>query len=278
MPSKLVVRCFSVSADGYGAGPNQDIDNPMGVGGMALHEWVLPTQFFQKKLFNKDGGTTGPDNDFAVRGFENIGAWILGRNMFGPVRGTLARRQLEGLVGRRAALSLRCLRADASRPSTARNERRHGIPLRDRWDRGGLAARPAVGGKQGYQARRRRGDDPGISLRAPRRRDAYCDCACPARIGRESVCEHRSAAARLQATRACRNRQARRTSCSPEQRTSNPPAPDTAPPAARRDRRRRGRARRVLRQDRRRSSGPRRPRPASPPSSAPGCAGTSAPR
>jgi dihydrofolate reductase len=88
MPSNLVVRCFSVSADGYGAGPNQDLDNPMGVGGMKLHEWVLPTQFFQKVLFGKDGGTTGPDNDFAARGFENIGAWILGRNMFGPVRGT----------------------------------------------------------------------------------------------------------------------------------------------------------------------------------------------
>src|SRR5215813_5901482 len=87
MPSKLVVRCFSVSADGYGAGPAQDIDNPTGVGGMKLHEWVLPTQFFQKMLFGKDGGTTGPDNDFAARGFENIGAWILGRNMFGPVRG-----------------------------------------------------------------------------------------------------------------------------------------------------------------------------------------------
>ena len=87
MPSNLVVRCFSVSADGYGAGPNQDLDNPMGAGGMKLHEWVLPTRFFQKMSFNKDGGTTGPDNDFAARGFENIGAWILGRNMFGPVRG-----------------------------------------------------------------------------------------------------------------------------------------------------------------------------------------------
>ena len=86
-PVKLVVRCFSVSADGYGAGRNQDIDNPMGVGGMALHEWVFPTRTFQKVLFNKDGGTTGPDDDFAARGFENIGAWILGRNMFGPVRG-----------------------------------------------------------------------------------------------------------------------------------------------------------------------------------------------
>ena len=86
--SKLVVRCFGVSADGYGAGPNQDVDNPLGVGGMALHEWVFPTRTFQKMLFGKDEGTTGPDDDFAARGFENLGAWILGRNMFGPVRGT----------------------------------------------------------------------------------------------------------------------------------------------------------------------------------------------
>jgi dihydrofolate reductase len=84
---RLVVRCFGVSIDGFGAGPNQDIDNPMGTGGMALHEWVLPTRTFQKMLFGKEGGTTGPDDDFAARGFENIGAWILGRNMFGPVRG-----------------------------------------------------------------------------------------------------------------------------------------------------------------------------------------------
>jgi len=84
---KLVVRCFGVSADGFGAGPNQDVNNPMGVDGMALHQWVLPTRTFQKKLFGKDGGTEGPDDDFAKRGFVNIGAWILGRNMFGPVRG-----------------------------------------------------------------------------------------------------------------------------------------------------------------------------------------------
>ena len=82
-----MVRGFSVSADGYGAGPDQDANNPLGVGGMALHEWVLPTRTFQKMLFGKDGGTTGPDDDFAARGLENIGAWILGRNMFGPVRG-----------------------------------------------------------------------------------------------------------------------------------------------------------------------------------------------
>ena len=84
---KLVVRCFSVSADGYGAGPDQSLENPLGIGGMGLHEWILPTQTFQKMVMSKVSGTTGPDDDFATQGFENIGAWILGRNMFGPVRG-----------------------------------------------------------------------------------------------------------------------------------------------------------------------------------------------
>src|SRR5215813_11143641 len=74
MSTKLVVRCFSVSADGYGAGPNQSLDNPMGAGGMALHEWVFPTRTFQKMLFGKDEGTTGPDDDFAARGFAGIEA------------------------------------------------------------------------------------------------------------------------------------------------------------------------------------------------------------
>lgn len=83
---KLRVHCFGMSLDGFGAGPNQDLNNPMGVGGMGLHQWVFPTRFFQR-MIGKDGGTTGIDNDFAERGFDRIGAWILGRNMFGPIRG-----------------------------------------------------------------------------------------------------------------------------------------------------------------------------------------------
>jgi dihydrofolate reductase len=83
---RLRVHCFSVSLDGYGAGPNQNLDNPLGIGGVALHEWLFPTRTF-RQMVGKDGGTTGIDNDFAMRGFEGIGAWILGRNMFGPVRG-----------------------------------------------------------------------------------------------------------------------------------------------------------------------------------------------
>jgi dihydrofolate reductase len=82
----LRVQSFSISLDGYGAGPNQDLDNPLGVGGMALHEWAFATRTFQR-MHGKDGGRTGIDDDFAARGFANIGAWILGRNMFGPVRG-----------------------------------------------------------------------------------------------------------------------------------------------------------------------------------------------
>lgn len=85
MPN-LRVQSFSVSIDGFGAGPNQSLDNPLGVGGHALHQWALATRTLQK-LFGKDGGASGIDDEFAARGFSNIGAWILGRNMFGPIRG-----------------------------------------------------------------------------------------------------------------------------------------------------------------------------------------------
>jgi len=85
--TRVRVQSFTISLDGYGAGPGQDIDNPLGVGGTDLHQWVFPTRTFQRHLFGVDGGTTGIDDDFAAKGFENLGAWILGRNMFGPVRG-----------------------------------------------------------------------------------------------------------------------------------------------------------------------------------------------
>src|SRR5215216_5732800 len=85
-PGRLRVHCFSISLDGFGAGPNQTIENPLGVGGESLHQWFFPTRTF-RQMTGEAGGTTGVDEAFAVRGFENIGAWILGRNMFGPVRG-----------------------------------------------------------------------------------------------------------------------------------------------------------------------------------------------
>ena len=84
---KVRVHAFSISIDGYGAGPDQGHENPLGVGGLALHQWSFPTRTFQRMLGKGEGGSTGVDDDFAARGFVNIGAWIMGRNMFGPVRG-----------------------------------------------------------------------------------------------------------------------------------------------------------------------------------------------
>ena len=83
---KVKVAAFSISLDGFGAGPRQDRQNPLGVRGLELHAWFFPTRVF-KTMQGLAGGTTGVDNEMAAQSFENVGAWILGRNMFGPVRG-----------------------------------------------------------------------------------------------------------------------------------------------------------------------------------------------
>jgi dihydrofolate reductase len=87
--SSLRVQSFSISLDGYGAGPRQSLEHPLGVGGLALHEWAFATRTFRRMHGSKasEEGTTDIDDQFAARGFSNIGAWILGRNMFGPIRG-----------------------------------------------------------------------------------------------------------------------------------------------------------------------------------------------
>jgi dihydrofolate reductase len=84
--SKLRVASYAISLDGFGAGPSQDLDNPLGVGGPELFGWAFATRTFNR-MHGEEGGDTGVDDDFMARGFEGIGAWILGRNMFGPVRG-----------------------------------------------------------------------------------------------------------------------------------------------------------------------------------------------
>lgn len=83
---KLRVESFTISTDGYGAGPDQSLENPLGVGGIEIHQWFRPTNTFQKMVLGKTG-ETGVDDDIAKRGFENFGAHIMGRNMFGPIRG-----------------------------------------------------------------------------------------------------------------------------------------------------------------------------------------------
>jgi dihydrofolate reductase len=84
---KLRVHSFTISLDGYGAGPNQSVDHPLGVGGVALHDWAFATRTF-RQIHGGEGGAMGIDDEFAARGFINIGAWIMGRNMFGPIRGS----------------------------------------------------------------------------------------------------------------------------------------------------------------------------------------------
>jgi dihydrofolate reductase len=96
--SKLRVQSFAVSADGFGAGARQDLQNPLGVRGPELMEWFFPTRVFQK-MWGKGEGETGVDNAMAERGFENLGAWILGRNMFGPVRGAWPDESWKGWWG-----------------------------------------------------------------------------------------------------------------------------------------------------------------------------------
>ena len=93
------VETFTISLDRNRAGPAQDINNPLGVGATDLHKWLIPTRTFQRALFGKDGGTTGIDEDFAARGFRNVGAWILGRNMFAPIRGPWPDEEWKGWWG-----------------------------------------------------------------------------------------------------------------------------------------------------------------------------------
>ena len=84
--SKLRVQSFAMSLDGYSAGPRQDLQNPLGVRGHEIMQWFMHTRFW-RRMQGQEGGETGVDNGIAEKGFDNIGAWILGRNMFGPVRG-----------------------------------------------------------------------------------------------------------------------------------------------------------------------------------------------
>ncbi len=96
--TKVKVAAFSVSLDGYGAGLDQSEKNPLGKRGEELHTWFFPTRVFQK-MYGKSEGATGTDNDFAATSFDNLGAWIMGRNMFGPIRGSWPDEQWKGWWG-----------------------------------------------------------------------------------------------------------------------------------------------------------------------------------
>jgi len=96
--TRFRVNAFGISADGFGAGAEQSLDNPMGVGGLAMHGWAFETKTF-RAMHGGESGSTGVDEEFAARSFENVGAWILGRNMFGPVRGSWGDESWKGWWG-----------------------------------------------------------------------------------------------------------------------------------------------------------------------------------
>ncbi|HEY1686325.1 MAG TPA: dihydrofolate reductase family protein [Tepidisphaeraceae bacterium] len=96
--SKVRVQSFAISLDGFSAGPHQDLQNPLGVNGVELMEWFFPTRVF-RTMHGQSGGETGIDNSTAEKGFENVGAWIIGRNMFGPVRGPWVDESWKGWWG-----------------------------------------------------------------------------------------------------------------------------------------------------------------------------------
>jgi dihydrofolate reductase len=90
---------FTISLDGYGAGPRQTSETPLGIGGEELHEWMVGTRTF-KRMNGQDGGSTGPEDDMVTRAMTNVGAWILGRNMFAPSRGPWPDDNWRGRWGR----------------------------------------------------------------------------------------------------------------------------------------------------------------------------------
>ena len=85
--AKVRVAAFTLSFDGYGAGPDQRLDQPLGHRGEELHQWLVATKTFRSMHGGEGGASEGADEDFAARSMSGCGAWILGRNMFGPVRG-----------------------------------------------------------------------------------------------------------------------------------------------------------------------------------------------
>jgi dihydrofolate reductase len=131
---KLRVSNFGISLDGYGAGSNQDYEHPLGVGGEQLHTWAFRTRTFYK-MSGREGGDTGIDDDFAARGFENVGAWVLGRNMFGPVRSAWPDDRWKGWWGDNPPFHAPVFVLTNHPRSSIEMARRYGVSLYYPWHR-----------------------------------------------------------------------------------------------------------------------------------------------
>ena len=183
--SKLRVQSFAVSIDGYGAGPNQDLQNPLGVRGPELMEWFFPTRAWQTDARpgrRRDRGRQRHRGAGLCRNRRLDSRPQHVRSRPGPV----ARRQLEGLVGRRAAVSHARLRADASPARAAQDGGRHGVSLRHRRHPRRAGAGEGCRRRPRRAPRRRRRHDPAVSARGPDRRAASRDlgpsCSVPGSI------------------------------------------------------------------------------------------------
>jgi dihydrofolate reductase len=206
--TRLRVLSFSLSLDGYGAGPDQDLANPLGIGGEALHRWLFATATF-KHVHGETGGSTGVGDRFAAEGFRDVGAWIIGRNMFGPVRGAWPDESWKGWWGDDPPFHVPVfVLTHHARPSLTM---RHGLPFCHRRYRCRRDACGRGGRRQGGADRRRGLDHPAVSPRAPDRRSAFCRLARPAGHRRGDVGGYRSGKARLSlhASRGGRKRMAR---------------------------------------------------------------------
>ena len=194
--TKLRVASFTISLDGYGAGPKQDLKDPLGIGGEALHGWMVATRTF-KKMVGEAGGSTGVDDEFTASGFENLGAWIMGRNMFGPVRGAWPDDSWKGWWGEEPPyhVPVFVLTHHSRAPVTMQG----GTVFHFVTDgiEAALARAKEAGGRQGYPARRRRRHDPRISFRPADRRNASCRVADIARRRRKPFRGNRSRKTRL---------------------------------------------------------------------------------
>jgi dihydrofolate reductase len=189
--SKVRIAAFSISLDGFGAGPRQDLNNPLGVRGLELHQWFFNTEAF-KKMHGQTGGTQGIDNDFGLQSFENIGAWILGRNMFSPVRGPWESDSWKGWWGDNPPYHTPVfVLTHHPRPSLTM-EGGTTFHLRHRRPGSRSPASQRSSQRQRRPHRRRRLRHPSVSGCRPDRRDSFSSLSGPPRRRRTSLLRNQS--------------------------------------------------------------------------------------
>ena len=205
--TKLYVRSFAVSIDGYGAGPRQDLANPLGVNGPELMEWFFSTRMWRTMHAQADG-ETGVDNGMAEKGFAGIGAWILGRNMFGPVRGPWPDESWRGWWGEEPPYHTPVF--VLTHHARAPLQMKGGTEFHFVTDGIHAALERAVRGRRrsGCAPRRRCGNDSAVPAGSFDRRAASRAATDPARSRGTSLPRHRPACPRL-SMRGARDRRAR---------------------------------------------------------------------